>query len=110
MLTLEVRESSEIMMLRCAGRVCRGDGADTLLRAVMAGGKRQIQLDLSGVTAIDAHGLGVLAALERRALEQGRTLHILNPSSRVREALETTGLSSVLQVRPLDQDLNGDAA
>ncbi|MGI9103224.1 MAG: STAS domain-containing protein [Terriglobales bacterium] len=84
-----------------------------LLNAVMSKDKRHIQIDLSGVSTIDAGGLGVLASLERWARDGHRTLHIVNPSKHVSEALDATGLSSVLQVRPANQDRSqkaGDAA
>jgi anti-anti-sigma factor len=77
----------------------QGDGPDGLLRAVMSQDCRDIQVDLSKVTCIDANGLGALAALETWARTGNRKVVLLNPSERCREALEKTRLSSVLQVR-----------
>jgi anti-anti-sigma factor len=94
-------------VLRCTGRIVHGDGADTLLRTVMFQDDPHIQIDLSGVNAIDAGGLGVLAALERRARDTGRTIQLMNPTKRVREALDTTGLSAVLQICPTIPNCNG---
>jgi ABC-type transporter Mla MlaB component len=64
-LTLEVQNHPHVTVLRCSGRIVHGDGADTLLRAVMSQVKRHLQIDLSGVETIDAGGLGVLAAFRR---------------------------------------------
>src|SRR5512135_1138888 len=94
-LSLEVQNSSEIMVVRCSGRIVQGSGTDELLRAVMSQDCRHIQIDLSRVKAIDAGGLGVLVTLERWARDGNRKIQLLNPSKRVRDALETTRLSSV---------------
>jgi anti-anti-sigma factor len=99
-LRLEIHSSPHLAELRCSGRIVQGDGADDLLRAVMSQDKRIIKIDLSGVNAIDAGGLGVLVRLERWAKEGNRTIELINPRKRVREALDTTGLSAVLQIYP----------
>ncbi len=109
MLTIDVQDFQNATVLRCSGRIVHGDGADTLLRAVMSQDRPHLQIDLSGVNAIDAGGLGVLAALEKWAKDGNRTIQLTNPSKRVREALETTKLGSVLQVCPAIQDCD-DAA
>ena len=104
MLTLEIRNYHDLAVLSCSGRIVRGDGADDLLRAAMSQDQRHLQIDLSGVESIDAGGLGVLAALEKWAKDGKRTLELINPSKRVRQALAATKLSSVLQVWPVIQD------
>ena len=109
MLTVEVQHDPHVTVLRCSGRIVRGDGADALLRAVMSQDKRHLQIDLSGVEIIDAGGLGVLVALERWAKDGNRTIQLMNPSKRVREALETTKLILVLQICSTIQDCD-DAA
>ena len=103
-LTLEIQNHPQLAVLRCSGRILRGDGADELLRAAMSQDKRHLQIELSGVESIDAGGLGVLAALEQWAKDGDRTLELINPTQRVREALQTTKLSSVLQVWPAIDD------
>jgi anti-anti-sigma factor len=92
-LRFEIHNSPHVVVLRCTGRIVQGDGADALLRAVMSQDSRHVQIDLSGVNAIDAGGLGVLVALERWARDGNRTIQLINPSKRVREALEATGLN-----------------
>jgi anti-anti-sigma factor len=103
-LTLEIQNHPHLAVLRCSGRIVHGDGADDLLRAAMSQDQRHLQIDLSGVESIDAGGLGVLAALEKWAKDGNRTIQLINPSMRVRQALEATKLSSVLQVWPAIQD------
>ena len=104
MLTLEIQNYPHLAVLRCSGRIVRGDGADDLLLAAVSQAKHHLQIDLSGVKSIDAGGLGVLAALAKWAKDGNRTLELLNPSMRVRQALQATRLSSVLRVWPAMQD------
>ena len=107
--TVEVQHDPHVTVLRCSGRIVRGDGADDLLRTVTSQNKRQVQIDLSRVEIIDAGGLGVLAALEKWAKDGNRTIQVINPTKRVREALETTKLISVLQICSAIRDCD-DAA
>jgi len=109
MLTMYIQNHPHMTVLRCLGRIVHGDGADALLRAVMSQDKRHLQIDLSGVETIDASGLGVLVTLEKWAQDGNRTLQLANPSKRVREAIETTHLSAVLQVSPAVEECD-DAA
>jgi anti-anti-sigma factor len=102
-LKVEVQESPLVTILRCSGRIVYGDGNHTLVKAVMSKDTRYFLIDLNGVTAIDAAGLGALAALERWARSENRTIHLANLSKPVREALEITGLSSVLQIFPISE-------
>jgi anti-anti-sigma factor len=108
-LTLEIQNHPHLAVLRCSGRIVHGEGADNLLRAAMSQDKRHLQIDLSGVECIDAGGLGVLAALGKWAKDGNRTFELINPSVRVRQALEETKLSSVLRVWPAIQDREGAA-
>ncbi len=93
----EVHTYGDVAVLCCTGRIVKGDGADDLLRAVMSQSSPHLQIDLSRVRIIDAGGLGVLAGLARWARDENRTFEVVNPSKRVREALESTGLASALQ-------------
>ncbi len=106
---LEIHNAPDVALVRCSGRLVHGDGTDDLLRAVMSQKSRHIQIDLSRVNAIDAGGLGVLVALECWARRSSRTIEVIDPSKRVREVLDVTGLSSVLRVRPAIRS-NGKAA
>jgi anti-anti-sigma factor len=100
MLRLEIEELPEATVVRCSGRIVKGDGADTLLRAAKSAKEPRIQIDLNGVEAIDAAGLGALAELERWARDANRKIQWMNPSKRVRAVLKLTRLGSVLGVYP----------
>jgi anti-anti-sigma factor len=84
-----------------AGRLVLGDGADwrTWWPLVASARGRRVGLDLSGVTAIDAAGLGLLARLAVQAWCHGRELTIVAASARVRRMLQLVGLEAVLSGR-----------
>lgn len=110
MLVLELQNFPDTTVVRCSGRIVRGNAADALLRTVMSReGKRHFQIDLTGVTAIDAGGLGVLVVIERWAGDTDRTIQLINPTSIVREALDATHLSAVLNIRRFAQESRDNA-
>jgi len=53
-----------------------------------------VTLDLTGVDAIDAAGIGSLVALQA----SGIFLKLLNPSEQVREVLKVTEVDSILDI------------
>ncbi len=108
-LTLEFQHHPNLTVLRCSGRILHGDGADTLLRAVMSQDQRNLQIDLQDVSTIDAGGLGTLVALERWAQENDKNLQLTNVSKRVLDAIEITRLTPILLGAEAVQDRD-DAA
>lgn len=63
---------------------------------LLARGERQLVLDLSRLSEIDAAGLGELVRAFSRTTEKGGVLRIVRPNRRVRALLDATHLSSVL--------------
>ena len=57
-----------------------------------------LTLDLSGIRALDAAGLGLLVELQCWASGQKKALRIAQPSSCVRKLIALTNLQSVLQI------------
>lgn len=68
-----------------------------LLAALDPSGCR-ILVDLSGVTFMDASGLGVLVFIRRVAIRRGGTLRLLAPTLMVRRLLTSSGLSRMFPV------------
>ena len=101
MLTLKVQNHPDVTVLRCLGRIVRGDGVDALRRVAMSQDKDCVVIDLSAVRAIDAAGLGVLVELQNWADNSNRTLQLLKPCKRVREILESTKLNFVFEISPV---------
>ncbi|MFS8197844.1 STAS domain-containing protein [Streptomyces sp. CWNU-52B] len=62
------------------------------LDALTAGGAPQIVVDLRTVDFFDCSGLRVLCRADRRAREQGGTLHLLSDQPRIHRLLLACGL------------------
>ena len=93
MLTISVEDTDKNVTLRCAGRLVRGEEA-AILCAALRHRERDIAVDLAGVNAIDAAGLGALISLQAAAVY----LRLLNPSGVVRETLRVAHLDSVFEI------------
>lgn len=101
MLRVTPENLDHAVILRCAGRIVRGEET-ALLCAAVHQPSRDLVLDLSAVTAIDAAGIGALVALQAA----GIYVRLMNPNPPLREALELTGLGSMFEVL----EAQGDAA
>ena len=66
------------------------------LLAAVSGGDVHLAVDMSGVTFIDAAGIGVLVAAANRAREAGGGLSLLAPSRQVRRLLGVLHLDAIL--------------
>jgi len=93
MLTIDVESISEVVVLRCSGRIVCGHET-SLLCSAMQQESRSVVLDLTEVDAIDAAGLGALLSLQAA----GVYLQLLNPSRQVREMLKVTRLDSIFEI------------
>jgi anti-anti-sigma factor len=87
--------------------VLRLDGAlhtpiDGVLRSTVESlfqsGVRRVRLDLSGVSSIDAAGVGELIQIFTTAAADGGVLEIERMSAHVRRVLDVTGVSWLLDV------------
>ncbi len=87
-------------MVHCAGRIVYGEEALALSRVVGQAlqHSREVVLELGEVQAIDGAGLGALVLLHLWAANQGKALKLSGGRAWVRELLELTNLSSVLEV------------
>jgi anti-anti-sigma factor len=94
MLTVTVKDSDNGVVLQCQGRIVRGDETAILCAAVRQEG-RNVTLDLTGVDAIDAAGIGSLVSLQA----SGIYLTLLNPAEQVREVFRVTQLESIFEIR-----------
>ena len=57
-----------------------------------------LTLDLSGIRALDAAGIGLLVGLQCWAEQEKKALRIAQPSACVRRLIDLTNLQSLLQV------------
>ena len=93
MITVTTHHTADTVILRCHGRLVRGEESSLLCAAVQQHG-RDVVIDLQGVTAIDAAGIGALVSLQAA----GVYLKLMNPTEPVRAALRLTGLEKVFEV------------
>jgi len=92
-LNISIEKVCRVVTLKCAGRIVRGDET-TLLCAAIHQHERELNLDLTAVTTMDAGGIGALLSLQAA----GIYLRLVNPSSAVRELLRLTKLDSVFEI------------
>lgn len=57
-----------------------------------------VKLDLSGVTTVDAGGLGVMLQLREQAEASGIRFELMNLTKQIRRVFEITRLDSVFQI------------
>ena len=100
MLKVNTKKLGATKVLCLEGQIINGD-TDTLRSAVQAtvSGAGDIILELSNVTIVDAHGLGVLLQLREQTLTQGSRFELMNVSGPLNRILEITRLNTVFDIR-----------
>jgi len=94
MLHITFESARRVVTVRCQGRLVCGLESALFGAAVLHHRRDIILLDLSGVTAIDAAGLGALISLRAA----GSYLRLVDPSETVRRVLRLTNLHSVFDI------------
>src|SRR5580658_7855254 len=106
MLTIDVEKTGDVAVVRCGGRIVRGEEVCTLRNAVVSQkSSRIVVLDLSEVESLDAGGLTTLLSLHQWARSRGVQLKLVNPSHFVREILVRTQLDHVFDISTFDHAL-----
>ena len=99
MLTIKVESIGDVAVVRCAGRIVRGQEVHILRTGVIAErSSRIVMLDLTEVESVDAGGLNTLVSLHQWACARGVQLKLVNPSHFVREMLTRTKLDRVFDI------------
>jgi anti-sigma B factor antagonist len=102
MLTIDVERSEDVAVVRCAGRLVRGQEVSTLKDAVISeNNTRIVVLDLSAVEMVDAGGLNALVSLHNWTRDRGIKLKLVNPSPFVYAMLKCTQLDRVFEISSL---------
>jgi anti-sigma B factor antagonist len=89
-----------VALLELNGRLTMGGATEALeteLRSVIVRGHPNLLLDCSQVNGIDSGGIGTLVRYRATAQKHGGSLKLLNPSARLRAALELVGLFKVIE-------------
>ena len=89
MFAVNVERFRDMTVIECEGRLVQPESAYQLRNAVIAESDAHIIiLDLSEVSAIEGGGLGMLAYLQRWALDHDIRVKLFNPSRSIRERLD----------------------
>ena len=98
MLKVHAKRLDSVEVLCLEGQIVNGD-TETLRTAVQLGSDaRDIILDLSNVTCVDAHGLGVLLQLREQILGNGIHFELINVNATLFRIFEITRLNSVFEI------------
>ena len=114
--SFETRVTEGVNLVCCKGRIAYGIEAAALSGEIaeLVPQSRRVVIDLSGVEMIDAAGLGELISVAVAAQASGCSITLAAPGDFIRQLLELTKLTSVVEVYPtLDAAslaLNGRAA
>jgi anti-sigma B factor antagonist len=98
MLKVHTKRLDAVEVLSLEGQIVTGE--TDVLRGVteLTTDLRDIILDLSNVTTVDAHGLGVLLQLREQTLAKGIHLELRNLNQPLREIFEITRLNTVFDI------------
>ena len=98
MLKVHARKLEAVEVLSLEGQIVSGD-TETLWCAVqLADGISDVVLDLSNVSAVDAHGLGVLLQLREQTLANGIHFELMNVNEPVSRVFKITRLDTVFEI------------
>jgi anti-anti-sigma factor len=106
MLTVRSDSAGDVAVIKCVGRIVRGQ--ENILRDAVIQQKvaRVIVVDLSEVESIDAGGLTVLVDLHRWTENNRSHLKLVNPRPFVHQMLTRTHLSCVFDISSFDEALS----
>jgi anti-anti-sigma factor len=98
MLKIHAKNSETFTVLSLQGQIVTGE-TDILRTAVQSLSRTStVVLDLARVSAIDAHGLGVLLQLREWTNAKGMRLELMNVSNPMSRIFEITRLDTVFHI------------
>jgi anti-anti-sigma factor len=100
MLKVHEKKMNAVEVLCLEGQIINGETEVLRNSMLLASGITEIILDLSNVTIVDAHGLGVLLQLRERAVANGIRFELMNVSNQLYRIFEITRLNTVFEINP----------
>jgi anti-sigma B factor antagonist len=100
-LTINVREAANATILELDGRLTLGASGPSLrdtVRGLLDSLRKNIVLDLGGVTYFDSFGLGQLIASNVDATSQGGAIKLLNLNKKTQDLMLLTKLYTVFAI------------
>jgi len=106
-MTIQERAVGSVTVLDCDGKLVLGDG-DALLKdkvhSLMFQGRKQILLNLGGVSYVDSSGLGALVASSTTANNNGGQIRLVNLTKRLHDLLVISKLVNVFETFDSEAD------
>jgi anti-sigma B factor antagonist len=96
-----VRDQGNVRIITLSGKITIGGGdvkIRELINTALVDGKRQILLDLGGVSAIDSSGIGEMVACYTTVAKRDGQLKLLRLSPKINDILQVTQLITVFDV------------
>ena len=99
-MTIQERVVDSVVVLDLSGKLVLGDG-DGLLKdkvhSLVFQGKKQIVLNLGGVSYVDSSGLGALVSSSMTAKNNGGQIKVANLTKRIHDLLSIAKLLTVFE-------------
>lgn len=95
-----VRQSGDVAIVDLAGRITMGEGSGVVRSAIkelLAGGRKNILLNLKDVAYIDSAGLGELVGAFASVNNAAGGIKLLHVQGKVRDLLQITKLYTVFK-------------
>jgi len=97
----QLRDRGDVRIVELSGKITIGSG-DVKIRELidesLAAGKKNIVLDLAGVSTIDSSGIGEMVACYTTVTKRGGHLKLLRLSPKINDILQVTQLITVFDV------------
>jgi anti-sigma B factor antagonist len=105
--TIQERSVGPVVVLDMAGRLVAGEGDGRLkdkINSLIVQERRQILLNLGGVSYIDSNGLGELVSSFTTVKRNGGQIKLLNLTARVHDLLAICRLTTVFDTFDSEQE------
>jgi anti-sigma B factor antagonist len=97
----QIRDRGDVRIVELSGKITIGSG-DVKIRELidesLAAGKKNLVLDLAGVSTIDSSGIGEMVACFTTVTKKGGHLKLLRLSPKINDILQVTQLITVFEV------------
>jgi anti-sigma B factor antagonist len=97
----QVRDRGDVRIVELSGKITIGSGdvkIRELIDEALAADKKNIVLDLAGVSTIDSSGIGEMVACYTTVTKKGGHLKLLRLSPKINDILQVTQLITVFEV------------
>jgi anti-anti-sigma factor len=103
---INIRESGEIRIIDLKGRLDTGTSpaAESAINKILDDGCQKLAINLAGTDYISSSGLRVLLATAKKMSAMKGKFKICQPNDVVREILDISGFSTILDVRGTEDE------